>query len=186
MTIHKIALCAVLCSPLFSPLFADEVQTNHYPNGQIKNEAHFVDGISHGMTKHWYKNGQTSMEVMYDHGQVVSTVSYYPEGQMRMRETLDDVTGILTTEAWYTTGEVSHRFQAKKGRKEGTLVKYAPTGLKVAEVSYRDGVNDGWCRIWGERDVLETELYYEKGRLDRQRSTKGDVCRVDIWRFGFR
>lgn len=162
------------------------VQKSFYSNGNIKSETTFIEGKKQGPSSIWYQNGKQSNEVLFHDDIVVSSTSFYPDGSVRLTEKLNEDTGVLFTQAWYTNGELSHEFSTIHGKREGTLIKNAPTGFKVAEASYKDGLNDGWCRVWNEDGELDIELKYDNGVLDRAASTKGRRCDIDIWRFGFR
>ncbi|GAA5093402.1 toxin-antitoxin system YwqK family antitoxin [Wohlfahrtiimonas larvae] len=162
------------------------IQKNFYTNGSIKNEITYVDGQKNGLAKNWYQDGKQSSEIEYKDNKVISSKSFYPNGALRMEETLNEATGILSTQAFYNNGTLSHSFDSIGNKKEGTLIKNAPTGFKVAEASYKNGVNDGWCRIWNEKGELDTELFYKDGQLDRSQKMTGNACIIDIWRFGFR
>lgn len=164
----------------------DGVQKNFYNNGNIKVEISYVDGKKNGLTKNWYQDGKQSSEVDYKDNKVISSTSFYPNGSIRMKEVLNEATGVLLTEAYYTNGTLSHSFGAIGNKKEGVLIKNAPTGFKVAEATYKNGVNDGWCRVWNEQDELDTELFYKDGKLDRSKNVIGTACTIDIWQFGFR
>lgn len=164
----------------------DGVQKSFYSNGTVKTEISYVNGKKNGPTKNWYQDGKQSSETEYKDNKVIGSTSFYPDGSIRMKETLNEATGILYTEAFYTNGTLSHSFGSIGNKKEGLLIKNAPTGFKVGEASYKDGVNDGWCRIWNEKGELDTELFYKDGRLDRSQKMIGNACTIDIWRFGFR
>lgn len=164
----------------------DGVQKNFYTNGAVKTEITYAEGKKNGPTKNWYQDGKQSSEMEYRDNKNVGSTSFYPDGSIRMKERLDEATGILYTEAFYTNGVLSHSFGAKGNRKEGTLIKNAPTGFKVAEASYTNGKNDGWCRVWNEQGELDTELFYQDGQIDRSQNMIGNSCTIDIWRFGFR
>ncbi|MGL4674656.1 MAG: hypothetical protein ACRCXK_07330, partial [Wohlfahrtiimonas sp.] len=164
----------------------DGVQKNFYTNGNIKTEISYVEGKKQGPTKNWYQDGKQSSETEFKDNKVVGSTSFYPDGSIRMKEFLDEATGILSTQAFYTNGTLSHSFGSIGNRKEGLLIKNAPTGFKVAEASYKNGMNDGWCRVWNEKGELDTELFYKDGQIDRSQKMIGNACTVDIWRFGFR
>lgn len=164
----------------------DGIQKNFYSNGSIKTEIAFVKGQKNGPTKNWYQDGKQSSQTEYKDNKIVGSTSFYPDGSVRMKETLNEETGILLTEAYYTNGTLSHSFGAKNNKKEGMLIKNAPTGFTVAEATYKNGVNDGWCRIWNEKGELDVELFYINGQLDRSKKMIGNACTIDVWRFGFR
>lgn len=162
------------------------VQKNFYTNGAVKTEITYVDGKKNGLTKNWYQDGKQSSETKYKDNKNIGSTSFYPDGSIRMQEVLDEATGILYTQAFYTSGALSHSFGSIGNKKEGLLIKNAPTGFKVAEATYKNGVNDGWCRVWNEKDELDTELFYKDGQIDRSQKMIGNSCTIDIWRFGFR
>lgn len=162
------------------------IQKSFYGNGILKSETIYVDGIKAGLSKNWYQNGKESSEVEYKNDVVISSVSFYPNGEVRTKEILNEVTGLLTMEAFYSNGQLSHTYGTIHGKREGTLIKNAPTGFKVAEAEYKNGVNDGWCRIWNEANALDVELFYVNGQLDRSKKAIGKSCDIDVWRFGFR
>ncbi len=162
------------------------IQKNFYSNGIVKKEITYVDGQKNGFTKNWYQDGKQSSETEYKDNKNIGSTSFYPDGSIRLNEDLDEATGILYTQAYYTNGTLSHSFGSKGNRKEGILIKNAPTGFKVAEVSYKNGKNDGWCKIWNEQGTLDTELFYQDGQIDRTQKMTGNSCTIDIWRFGFR
>ena len=164
----------------------DGVQKSFYNNGNIKTEISYVEGKKQGPTKNWYQDGKQSSETEFKDNKVIGSTSFYPNGTIRMKETLNENTGVLITEAFYTNGVLSHSFGSIGNKKEGLLIKNAPTGFKVAEASYKNGVNDGWCRVWNEKDELDTELFYKDGQIDRSQKMIGNSCTIDIWRFGFR
>ncbi|HKX31697.1 MAG TPA: hypothetical protein VJ302_28690 [Blastocatellia bacterium] len=43
-------------------------------------------------------------------------------------------------------------------------VEHWPTGVLDSEMSYADGIEDGWLRNWHDIGVLSRESFYQKGR----------------------
>lgn len=164
----------------------DGIQKTFYTNGNTKTEITYVDGKRSGPMKNWYQNGKQSAEIEYKDNNIVGSTAFYPDGSIRMKESLNEKTGLTLTEAFYANGKLSHSYNSKNGRKEGLLLKNAPSGAKAAEAEYKDGASDGWCRIWNDLGKLSTEVFYEQGRINHSKSIAGTSCNVDIWRFGFR
>ena len=161
------------------------VQKSFYSNGNVKMEVSYVNGQKSGPTKSWYKNGNQSSETEFLDNKIIGSTSFYQDGSIRMKETMEP-SGLMLTEAFYENGQLSHSFGSIGGKKEGIFVKNAPTGFKVAEASYKNGKNDGWCRVWNEKGDLDIELLYKDGQLDRSANMIGNTCDINIWQFGFR
>ncbi len=162
------------------------LQKRFYTNGSLKTEISYVDGIRSGPMKNWYQDGKQYSEIIYKDNAVIRSISFYPDGSTRLDEKLNEETGLSSTRAFYNNGKISHTFDAKNNKKEGTLVKYTPSGFRIAEVDYKNGELNGWCRLWNDQGKLSTELFYQNGRIDHQKSISGSTCDVDLWRFGFR
>jgi len=59
-----------------------EIERTHYPNGNIKSEAHYHRGQQHGKSVGWYENGQQWWERDYHHGQQHGkSVGWHENGQ---------------------------------------------------------------------------------------------------------
>jgi antitoxin component YwqK of YwqJK toxin-antitoxin module len=107
---------------------------------------------------------------------------------------------VVIYDAW---GRVMSRGTFHQGLKEGTWTHYVSTGLKVVELSYREGLKDGLCRMWygpfNDRGRytgnLKLEITFRKGLPVEKRQwypggekgaemefEYGRVVRARVWR----
>jgi hypothetical protein len=76
---------------------------------------------------------------------------------------------VIVYDGW---GRVETRGRFQNGLKEGTWTHHVSTGQKVVELSYRNGLKDGLCRMWygpwknqGRfAGNLKLEITFHKGR----------------------
>lgn len=96
----------------------DSVFETYNVNGVLVKKEYYKEGVKHGPISQWYDNGKPFVEGQYEEGMFDGCWKVYYEN------------GSLGSEANYENGA-------------GEQVGYAPDGVKVALIRYKDNVKDG-------------------------------------------
>jgi antitoxin component YwqK of YwqJK toxin-antitoxin module len=111
-----------------------------YPDGNTRYEKHFVEGLPDGIYTRYFHNGKKSAEVTFIDGN---------SGGYKL---------------WYEDGTL----QAEKSDSAGMqkIVRYHSNGQKKAEQFFVKGtINQGASKTWYDNGQIETEMVFEKGKL---------------------
>jgi len=130
------------------------VQT-HYFAGLLKEEWSYVDGIPHGLTRQYYPNASLFREINYDFGLLDGPYSEYYEKSTRHG-------GGRRTQGLRAMGqgELKAKGYYSRGKRDGPLVMYYPSGILKEEREYRDGQKTGTWRRYHKDGRLKKEKTY--------------------------
>ena len=103
------------------------VTTHWYDNGQMKSEASWRQGVQHGPRRTWYDDGKPWTEANYTQG-------------------LEDGTWV----AWHVNGAKHREWHMVRGRFHGLFTEWHANGKKRSEVEYVDGKRQGPMTVWDE------------------------------------
>jgi antitoxin component YwqK of YwqJK toxin-antitoxin module len=60
------------------------VARTYYPNGNLRREAYFQNGVQHGLTRSYYENGQLKSEEYYEQSRLEGPAKFYePDGRLQ-------------------------------------------------------------------------------------------------------
>jgi hypothetical protein len=94
-----------------------------HPNGKVKSEINFIDGVQQGPAKEYHDNGKLYKDINYRDG--------YLDGKAKIYD---------------RKGRVSRMVTYAHGTKNGPMIRYFKSGKPKSEMTYKDGVpqNDLW------------------------------------------
>ena len=124
LTIHNSLHCKVFIykSNLFNGVCFDKNS-----RGVLIHESVIMDGKQCGISKKWYKNGNTK------------EVCYYSNGKKNGLSKL-----------WFTNGQISHQSYYKNGLKHGLSKKWYNNGQLKYESVYKNDKLEGLNKVWDE------------------------------------
>jgi antitoxin component YwqK of YwqJK toxin-antitoxin module len=104
-------------------------------------------------------------------GQSLDVVEgFYPDGKpLLRREVLRDADGMVNHgrfQRWHANGAVAELGWYLEGRKHGTYLQVAETGLKLSEVRYDRGRRQGLSLTWNEMGQLKRRAHFSADQLD--------------------
>lgn len=86
------------------PSQTDGIHQHYFPNGKLKTEIEYVDGLPHGIVKLYYSNGQLKRELHFEHGRRHGTDrSWYENGQLFI-DTEYDNNRAIRSRGWLSDG----------------------------------------------------------------------------------
>jgi len=107
-------ICLFLSPAVF--LFAQDPQKEYYPNGNVKSEITYSNGVREGEAKLYYENGNLKEERFYVNGRVEGLVRYYNKA-----------------------GKLIEMANLENGRREGPTTIYDFTGTYLTDINYEGG-----------------------------------------------
>ncbi|HEY9510189.1 MAG TPA: toxin-antitoxin system YwqK family antitoxin [Verrucomicrobiae bacterium] len=125
----------------------------YHPNGQLRWEGTFVDGIPDGVQRCWYENGVLSDECCLKNGHYDGVVKH-----------------------WNKNGELVGTFEMRNGT--GVFKKWYDNGVLSGEISFVNGEMTGRQRCWFEDGELVTSVFWIRGRRVSKKKYK-EACIED-------
>lgn len=111
-----------------------------FPNGNIKQEVHYIGGKLKGLYRTYYENGRIEQEAVYVDGQIEGIYrSYYEDGVLHQEK------------------EYSH------GKLNGVYKAYDESGLPFFEITYKNDVQHGSDKIFDAMGVIQFLDTYKAG-----------------------
>jgi hypothetical protein len=130
-----------------------DLQKSYYPDGSIRSEVTLVNGLPHGMTRHWHPNGVLAKEIPVDNGII--------DGIVRQ---------------WNDKGELLGSSDIRKGT--GVHYMWYPSGKVMGETSMICGEQTGRMRtLTEEGDVISDTYWLKNEKVSRRRYI--EACRED-------
>lgn len=129
------------------------ISYNNKDQSKIKTQKGYLNGKRHGLTKHWYSDGQLKQEIHYsDNKMHGSRTVFWPDGTVQSRYQM--VLGVPHGELleWYATGELFRKRNFVHGKEEGLQQAFRKNGKLYVNYEARDG------RIFG---LKKAELCFE-------------------------
>jgi antitoxin component YwqK of YwqJK toxin-antitoxin module len=103
---------------------------NH--SDRVKEEFRFKNGILHGQSQAWYKNGQLRRKGCYSHGRITGVWTFWDEQGNKVMEAgyrNDLLDGLYM--ALYSNGKIKEKGKYASNRKTGEWVYYNENGQVV-------------------------------------------------------
>ncbi|MFD0861268.1 toxin-antitoxin system YwqK family antitoxin [Sungkyunkwania multivorans] len=108
----------------------------HQNSDLIMNKENYKDGVLHGLSQVYYKNGQLLEELHYEDGVLQGAYAkYYPNGQL------------------------DHKFVYVDGKIEGPVIYYDVHGKKISEGNYKNNKRVGIWNFYEDGKIVETKNY---------------------------
>lgn len=117
----------------------DGTERRYYPDGTLKDEITYLNGLPNGVTRRWHPNGVLAMEIPTKMGEV--------QGVVRQ---------------WNRTGKLLGSYEIKDGN--GLQMLWAENGQLIGEIPLLDGKMTGRQRAWFEDGDLAGAQYWIEGR----------------------
>lgn len=131
---------------IFNPATNDKVRTGvwkcWYPNGKLKSNVFYVNGLEQGVATSWYMDGTIHSETCYENGLM--------HGYSRL---------------WNGSGVLCNEYNYRNGKLHGLSREWFKSGQIASETELRDGVLDGIDREWWLNGQLMREVIYSNGLM---------------------
>lgn len=148
------------------------VKEEFYDNGNLESRINYQPkiegGKQHGLTEHYYENGQSFYQQNYKDGKEEDglTERYHENGKLWVEVNYKDgkVNGLI--KSYHENGKLSGKRNYKDGEETGLSETYHQNGKLFMKTNYKDGKRDGldsWYRKDGE---LQHESNYKEGKQD--------------------
>jgi antitoxin component YwqK of YwqJK toxin-antitoxin module len=147
----------------------------HWPDGSLRKEANFVDGMLDDKMTWWYENGQKELEDTYvenmrhgthhawhDNGQLMcqgesihgerqgSWLWWHDNGQLAEETVYLDNEPVSKSTFWYDSGAKKLTTSYQDGLEHGTQTTWFENGQRHTEMEMEDGVANGVVTFWYE------------------------------------
>jgi len=123
----------------------NKMQRTYYPDGSIRTEVTYVDGLPDGVARHWHPNGILASELPVRRG--------IPEGIGKQ---------------WNEKGELLGAFEIKDGT--GVQLQWYPDGTLMSEMPWLHGNVTGRFRAYYEDGELAGDIYWlDDKKVSRKR-----------------
>lgn len=137
----------------------------YYPNGTIKLEQFFLDGVLHGPVTFFSHEGSVLAKSWYAKGvQEGKTQYYYHSGALyslqRFRQGL--LEGVQNY--YYSNGNLKTLLNYLNGQLHGEIWLYYPNGAKKRQLYFVHGKRHGMERMWSHEGVLVMEAEFDNDR----------------------
>lgn len=132
---------------LIGPESFEGIRLLFYPNGIVKEQATYKDGIEHGPFITRNKNGLVSEEGSYYYGELDGEYRiYYKNGQLR--EKIDLYQGKRDGEyvAYYPNGQIKKQIEYIDDMKDGDYCAYCEDGTPIVQMTYKHDYRVGSYR----------------------------------------
>jgi len=135
-----------------------------HPNGQLREQLLYVNGVQEGEVRNWYSNGQLQMEGEKQHG---------------------EFNGICKT--YYEGGNVQTIVDTKLGKFNGELLRFYENGNKKEKCIYIMDMPEGKCVEWYENGQQRVEFNFTNGKFDGEWTLwdlEGNVVKHGVYKDG--
>jgi len=184
----------------------------HWPDGTLRKEADFVDGMLEGKMTWWYENGQKELEDCYvanlrhgthhawhDHGQLMtqgecthgqrqgSWYWWHDNEQLAEETVYDDDEPLRKSTFWYSTGAKKLTTSYLGGLEHGTQTTWFENGQRNVEFILEHGVANGILVFWHENGAKAGEMHFvdgEKHGLETRWDEAGRLVYESHWSHG--
>lgn len=182
-----------------------EVQNEYYPDGKIKVNAMFRNGIPEGVKREYNSEGKIEKGYIYKNGIIISEGIVKDDGNRDgpWKDLYED--GTLRAEGKYDNGKQAGEWKYfhpngkleqigkfnKNGKPEGTWRWYYDNGKLLKEESYRGGLRDGMATEYDENggiieageylNGLEEGSWFEMIGDSYTRGSYRDGLRTGLW-----
>jgi antitoxin component YwqK of YwqJK toxin-antitoxin module len=133
----------------------------HYSNGKVKSEKHYIGGVSYGLETVFFANGQKNYSCNKIADKIFDTVKYYDEdgNLFATRDFIDDKPYGNIIE---TRGDEQSVAKWFDGQTFDT-VKYYQDNKLTAAIPYMEDERHGLATYYGENGELAYQLLFYKG-----------------------
>jgi len=176
-----------------------------YPNGQLKLEESYSNGMLNGIRKKYDELGRLWAEETYLNGKLNGIVrvhnyfkdkifeeeayfvnnqlngvrkTYYPNGKVSVEENYKDGKFEGKRLSYYENGKIGTEESYKKGKLDGLRKRFYDNGQLWSEENYKNGQLEGMKKDYYVSNQVRFEEFYKEGKLDGKRKFYFESGRV--------
>ena len=180
----QVALMVLLLASIWSKAQENEHYVDYYDENQTKkrSEGDYFYGRENGTWKFWYRNGQLKEEANFIEGMLNGSVVYYYESGQKEKEGYFwyDKPDSLFQE-WYSDGRLKSKGSFNRGMREGVWEYYYPDGTLWKREEVKNGVTyfkalnsrEGKKLITNGKGALV--YYHDNGAIKEQTSIENGL-----------
>ncbi|MEW6160053.1 MAG: toxin-antitoxin system YwqK family antitoxin [Verrucomicrobiota bacterium] len=111
------------------------IERTFHPNGQVRSEIPYINGVVHGLSQSWHANGLLAHEIPMVHGQVEGVARFWNEkGTFLGSYEIRNGTGIQ--KIWFPNGKLMGEVPLIDGMMTGRQIAFFEDGTIAAETYY--------------------------------------------------
>ena len=139
----------------------------YYPNGSIKNEVTYVDGVRHGPCKGFHENGSLALEGKFHHDNHYGVLTTYYESGAKSAHIEYDIIArqVGDSISWHENGQIKGKSKMVDGLAQGEVVYFHENGQLSKRFKAVDGQIDGLFEEYDENGVLISTSQYSMGNI---------------------
>jgi len=143
----------------------DDKMTWWYENGQKELEDHYVENLRHGTHRAWHENGQLMAQGESTHGQRQGSWLWWHDNGRLAEETVYEDNQPLTKKTfWHDNGAKKLETSYQDGLEHGTQKTWFENGQRNTEFELENGEGNGVLTVWSESGVKSAEIHVVDGR----------------------
>lgn len=141
------------------------VDRHFYPEKQLATEQHYLDGIPHGPSTFFGKDGKVLAQNWYVNGlKEGKSWFYYSSGALYSLQRFKNGLWNGLQQYYYKDGRPKTILNYSKGVLDGLVKLFYPTGKIKRELNFVHGQRHGTERMWSELGILLLEAHYDNGK----------------------
>ncbi|MEE9258189.1 MAG: toxin-antitoxin system YwqK family antitoxin, partial [Nitrospinaceae bacterium] len=162
------------------PVFPEPIKEN-YPGGTPHFERNVDEnGLPHGPSREYFKNGILKAERNYDHGRLDGLVKlYYPNGNIETEFIYKQGKREGLSIGYYKNGKLKDKGHYKDDKLEGPVRMFSSDGRLKAEMLFKKDLPEGSAKTYYPDGGLQYIYTYRKGRVIHRKDydTRGKLIR---------
>jgi len=159
-----------------------------YENGQKELEDHYVENLRHGTHRAWHGNGQLMSQGESTHGQRQGSWKWWHDnGQLAEETVYADNEPLKKSTFWYDSGAKKLTTSYLDGLEHGTQTTWYENGKKDTELDLENGVPHGLLSHWYESGAIACELQIVDGQkhgIEKRWDEAGNLTVETNWLHG--
>lgn len=157
--VEKEVRCGVgdMCYEAVSGLPLNGMLRLYYPDGVVREEVRYANGIKEGVAQKYFPDGKQQMYMVYQKGVLEGGVSTY-----------------------YNSGNTESETNYTAGVKNGAVIGYHEDGTLMHEGEYVNGVKNGPERRYYTDGKLKSEIVFDMGKPVSASCRTADGQRFDF------
>jgi antitoxin component YwqK of YwqJK toxin-antitoxin module len=184
----------------------------HWPDGSLRKEADFLDGLLDSKMTWWYENGQKELEDNYvanlrhgthrawhDNGQLMSQgesihgqrqgswLWWHDNGQLAEETAYLDDEPLKKSTFWYSSGAKKLTTSYMDGLEHGKQATWFENGQRSTELELENGVKNGVLVFWHESGAQAGEIHVvndQKHGPEKRWDEAGQLIEERNWSHG--
>ena len=134
--------------------------------GYFKNNKIHHQAIPNGLSKWYYKNGNTFVEIISRNGKFEGlSKSYYKTGELQEEGNYVNDAGEGLWKTYYKTGVLESEINYVGGKTEGLMKFYFSDGTLQRKGNYKDGLMHGKWTLYKRNGEFKKEIRYKNGNI---------------------